>query len=154
PERRRTGRLSRRVLLRRRHVAAGRRVAAGTRAGGARARDSAHLRTAGHHQRGSDAPGFEGWIRTGKCTLAASPGRIFGPCRIDRLLGRGGMGEVYAADELATGRRVALKVLTRSPLTSVDRERFLREGRLAASLSHPNLVYIFGSAEIDGIPFI
>src|SRR5215813_6467001 len=75
-------------------------------------------------------------------------GRILGPYRIERLLGRGGMGAVYAAEERQTGRRVALKVLQHtSPLPS-ERARFLREGRLAASVNHPNVVYIFGAAEI------
>jgi uncharacterized RDD family membrane protein YckC len=73
---------------------------------------------------------------------------------IGRLLGRGGMGEVYEAEHVASGRRVALKVLS-SPLQSAEeRARFLREGQLAASVSHPHTVYIFGSEEIDGTPVI
>jgi len=82
------------------------------------------------------------------------PGTEWGPYRIGRLLGRGGMGEVYEVDHLASGRRVALKVL-RSRLQSQDeRARFLREGQLAASVSHPHTVYIFGSEEIGGTPVI
>jgi uncharacterized RDD family membrane protein YckC len=64
------------------------------------------------------------------------------------------MGEVYDAEHVSSGRRVALKVLS-SPLQSVEeRARFLREGQLAASVSHPHTVYIFGSEEIDGTPVI
>ena len=81
-------------------------------------------------------------------------GQRFGPYRIERLLGRGGMGEVYEAEHLEQGRRVALKVLSERLTDPQDRARFLREGQLAASISHPNSVYIFGSEEIDGIPVI
>jgi serine/threonine protein kinase len=81
-------------------------------------------------------------------------GRTFGPYRIARLLGRGGMGEVYEAEEMESGRRVAIKVLLRSRLDSVSRARFFREGRLAASVAHPHVVYVFSTSEIDGIPVI
>jgi uncharacterized RDD family membrane protein YckC len=81
-------------------------------------------------------------------------GQNWGPYRIGRLLGRGGMGEVYEAESLDSGRRLALKLL-RSRLEKVDdRARFLREGQLAASISHPHSVYIFGSEEIEGMPVI
>lgn len=83
-----------------------------------------------------------------------TPGQIFGPYRIGRLLGRGGMGEVYEAEHLGHGRRVALKVLNRRLAGPEDRARFLREGQLAASVTHPNTVYIFGSEEVAGTPVI
>ena len=81
-------------------------------------------------------------------------GESFGSYRILRLLGRGGMGVVYEAEEQDTGRRVALKVLGRQLDSPRDRTRFLREGRLAASINHPNSVYVFGTEEIDGTPTI
>ncbi len=81
-------------------------------------------------------------------------GERFGPYRILRLLGRGGMGVVYEAEEQETGRRVALKVLGRQFDSPQDRARFLREGRLAASINHPNSVYVYGTEEIDGTPTI
>jgi eukaryotic-like serine/threonine-protein kinase len=81
-------------------------------------------------------------------------GERFGPYRILRLLGRGGMGVVYEAEEQETGRRIALKVLGRKFDSPQDRARFLREGRLAASINHPNSVYVFGTEEIDGSPTI
>ncbi len=83
-----------------------------------------------------------------------SAGHQFGPYRIERLLGRGGMGEVYEAEHVEHGRRVAIKVLNQALTDPKDRARFLREGQLAASISHPNTVYIFGSEEIKGTPVI
>ncbi len=78
----------------------------------------------------------------------------FGGYRLLGLLGRGGMGAVYEAEQLSTGRRVALKMLGQK-LDSPDmRKRFLREGRLAAGVNHPNSLYIFGSEEIEGLPVI
>src|SRR5262245_31964862 len=76
------------------------------------------------------------------------PGQLFGPYRVDRLLGRGGMGEVYECEHVEQGRRLALKVLNQRLASAEDRARFLREGQLAASINHPNSVYIFGSEEI------
>src|SRR5262245_28515533 len=81
-------------------------------------------------------------------------GQTWGSYRIGRLLGRGGMGEVYEAESLETGRRLALKLLRSRLERADDRARFLREGQLAASISHPHTVYIFGSEEIEGMPAI
>jgi uncharacterized RDD family membrane protein YckC len=64
------------------------------------------------------------------------------------------MGEVYEAESLETGRRLALKLLRSRLEKADDRARFLREGQLAASISHPHTVYIFGSEEIEGLPAI
>lgn len=78
----------------------------------------------------------------------------FGGYRLLGLLGSGGMGIVYEVEQLATGRRVALKMLGQQ-LDSPDmRQRFLREGRLAAGINHPNSLYVFGSEEIEGLPVI
>ena len=57
-------------------------------------------------------------------------------------------------DHLVSGRRVALKVLRNRLQSQDERARFLREGQLAASVSHPHTVYIFGSEEIAGTPVI
>jgi serine/threonine protein kinase/Tol biopolymer transport system component len=75
--------------------------------------------------------------------------------RIERLLGKGGMGDVYLAEDTKLGRQVALKVL--SPELASDqgrRERFEREARAAASLNHPNIVTIHSVEEVDGVPFL
>ena len=78
----------------------------------------------------------------------------FGHFNIVRPLGRGGMGEVYEAEDADSGRRVALKLLRQSLGTDTDRARFLREGRLAASINHEHVVYVYGSEEIAGSPVI
>jgi len=58
----------------------------------------------------------------------------------------------FEAEDLENGRRVALKVLSHTLDTPEARERFFREGRLAASINHPNSVYVFGTEEIGGTP--
>jgi uncharacterized RDD family membrane protein YckC len=64
------------------------------------------------------------------------------------------MGEVYEGEHIESGRRIALKVLRDRIQNADQRARFLREGQLAASISHPHTVYIFGSEEISGMPVI
>lgn len=71
---------------------------------------------------------------------------------VERLLGRGGMGAVYLARDLQLDRPVALKVLpTAVADDSVLRDRFLRETRLAASFSHPNIVPVHAVEEQEGL---
>jgi serine/threonine protein kinase len=82
------------------------------------------------------------------------PGEQLGHYHIVRLLGQGGMGAVFEAEDFETGRRVALKVLSHTLDLPDARDRFFREGRLAASLNHPNSVYVFGTEEIGGTPVI
>ena len=74
----------------------------------------------------------------------------FGGYRILSLLGRGGMGAVYEAEQIANGRRVALKVLGTSLATPEMHARFVREGQLAAAVRHPNVVAVFAAEEIEG----
>jgi len=81
-------------------------------------------------------------------------GGEFGNYKILRRLGHGGMGVVYEAEERDSGRRVALKVISQKLNSPQDRARFLREGRLAASINHPNCVYVYGTEEIEGTPVI
>lgn len=82
------------------------------------------------------------------------PGQVFGDYRIVGRLGHGGMGVVYEADHMPTARRVALKVMGHSLEHRDSRARFLREGRLAAAINHPNSVYVYGTEEIEGRPTI
>jgi serine/threonine protein kinase len=82
-------------------------------------------------------------------------GALIGGCRIERELGRGGMGVVYLAEQEDLGRKVALKVI--SPQLARDvgfRERFVRESRLAAAIDHPNVVPVYSAGEDNGLLFI
>jgi serine/threonine protein kinase len=77
-------------------------------------------------------------------------GKSLGPYRVEYRLGAGATGVVFRAEELGTGRAVALKVLSESLGTIGSlRGRFEREARLLARLDHPNIVHIagFGVAE-------
>jgi DNA-binding beta-propeller fold protein YncE len=75
--------------------------------------------------------------------------------RLEELVGRGGMGVVYRARDLALDRDVALKLLAPGLADDVSfRERFLKESRVAASLEHPNVVPIHDAGEIEGQLYI
>ncbi len=78
-----------------------------------------------------------------------APGLRVGQFEIVKRLGRGGMGTVYEAQDVENQRRVALKVLSRPVDSQEARQRFLREGRLAASINHPNSVFVFGTHQVD-----
>jgi serine/threonine protein kinase len=78
-----------------------------------------------------------------------------GRYRVEDVLGRGGMASVYLARDAELERPVAVKVLAEHLADQPDfRDRFLREARLAAQLSHPNVVQVFDVGEEDGKPFI
>ncbi|MDC0740191.1 serine/threonine-protein kinase [Polyangium mundeleinium] len=88
-----------------------------------------------------------------------SPGESFDRYVIESLLGEGGMGEVYRAEDTRLRRRIALKVLRKGD--EADSEtwgravaRMLREARAVAALSHPGIVAIYDVGEHDGAPFI
>ncbi|HEX2344869.1 MAG TPA: protein kinase [Vicinamibacterales bacterium] len=75
--------------------------------------------------------------------------------RIYQPLGRGGMGEVYAAEDTKLGRQVALKLLPGPFADDVDRlKRLEREARAVATLNHPNIVTIHSVEESDGVHFL
>jgi eukaryotic-like serine/threonine-protein kinase len=77
-------------------------------------------------------------------------GRQVGRYVVRERIGRGGMGEVFRADDRELGRAIALKRLD----PGFDRELLLREARAAAQLSHPNVVTVHEVGEADGAPFL
>ncbi len=78
-----------------------------------------------------------------------------GPYRILREVGRGGMGAVYEATDTRLGRTVALKVmLPQFAGWQTARERFVREGRATAGVSHDNVVTVYEADERDGVAYI
>jgi serine/threonine-protein kinase len=76
--------------------------------------------------------------------------------RIERLLGRGGMGSVYAAHDLVLDRAVAIKVIRPELVPDPSaRERFINEARTLARLTHPSIVTVFGCGSMaDGAPYL
>ncbi|HEY7280933.1 MAG TPA: serine/threonine-protein kinase [Actinomycetota bacterium] len=79
------------------------------------------------------------------------PGSQIAEYRVERLVGRGGMGVVYLAEHVHLGKRVALKVLPPEYMEDTGfRKRFEREARLAASLEHPNIVPVTDAGEFEG----
>jgi eukaryotic-like serine/threonine-protein kinase len=75
---------------------------------------------------------------------------IAGRYRLDEMLGRGGMSEVWAATDTELGRRVALKLLA----PDADTARFDREARAVASLGHPNITQLYDYGQEDGRPYM
>ena len=81
----------------------------------------------------------------------ALAGQMLGPYRMERQLGRGGMGVVYVAEDTRLGRKVAIKILPRECSTDNARKERLRvEARAAAALSHPAIATVFSIDELDG----
>ncbi|MCX7665345.1 MAG: protein kinase [Gemmataceae bacterium] len=81
-------------------------------------------------------------------------GRI-GQYRILKILGQGGMGMVFQAEDIALDRSVALKVIRRESAQKPEaRERFFREAKLAASIQDDHIVPIYHAGEANGVPFM
>jgi hypothetical protein len=88
-------------------------------------------------------------------TPAFAPGTMLGPYRVVRIVGRGGMGIVYEAEDTRLHRRVALKSLP--PEVAADehqRRRLRQEARAAAALQHPGIATVYALEEIDDHVFI
>jgi serine/threonine-protein kinase len=75
---------------------------------------------------------------------------IAGRYRLDEMLGRTGMSEVWCADDEELGRRVAIKLLA----PNADTSRFEREARAVASLGHPNVTQLYDYGEENGRPYM
>ncbi len=78
-----------------------------------------------------------------------------GKYKLVRVIGEGGMGQVYEAIDPVIGRRVAIKTISLSVATDAEtRARFFREAQAAGQLSHPNLITIHDIGDQDGTPYI
>ena len=87
--------------------------------------------------------------------MTLAPGTQLDAYEIGSLLGAGGMGEVYRAQDTTLHRAVAIKVLPLAFSRDPDRlRRFMQEAKAAAALNHPNIVAIFHIGQNDGIPYI
>src|SRR4051812_2849457 len=84
-----------------------------------------------------------------------APGAVIAGYRIESVVGRGGMGGVYPARELALDRVVALKLIAPELLGEpVIRERFVSEARTAAAIEHPNVIPVHAAGESDGVAYL
>jgi serine/threonine protein kinase len=81
-------------------------------------------------------------------------GGMLGRYRLDTLVSRGGMGEVWQAFDETLGRTVAIKLLYEELGEPVVRERFMTEARAIARLDHPNIVAIYDIGDCDGRPYL
>jgi serine/threonine protein kinase/tetratricopeptide (TPR) repeat protein len=93
-----------------------------------------------------------------EATKSKKPGEStltqLGDYRIIRVIGHGGMGVVYEAEQVSLGRHVALKVLPNQALADEKhKRRFEREAKAAAKLHHTNIVPVFGVGEHEGLPY-
>jgi hypothetical protein len=80
---------------------------------------------------------------------------VIGGYRLLRQLGSGGMGTVHEAEEISSGRRVAVKIISRHyGKSSQTVERFRQEGRLASRITHPRCVFVIAADEENGQPYI
>ncbi|MBK7195864.1 MAG: serine/threonine protein kinase [Myxococcales bacterium] len=85
---------------------------------------------------------------------ALVPGAAIGPFIVERKVGAGGMGEVYAAHDPRLDRRVAIKVLPRHRHGNDAATRLVREAQALAKLAHPNVVAVYEVGEADGRVFL
>jgi eukaryotic-like serine/threonine-protein kinase len=87
--------------------------------------------------------------------MQQSPAASIGAYRLERQLGEGGMGTVWAATHAETGASVALKLVKSTEAKPEQRRRMLREARVAAAINHPNVVRVLDVFEADdGSPVI
>jgi serine/threonine-protein kinase len=82
-------------------------------------------------------------------------GTIVGAYRVEGTIGSGSMGEVFRGIDTGLNRRVAIKLLSEKHRDSPElRQRFVREGRAVAAISHPNVVQVFATGSYDDRPYI
>jgi eukaryotic-like serine/threonine-protein kinase len=82
-------------------------------------------------------------------------GTLLGAYRVEGTIGSGSMGEVFRGIDTGLNRRVAIKLLSEKHRDSPElRQRFVREGRAVAAISHPNVVQVFATGSFDDRPYI
>ena len=87
--------------------------------------------------------------------MALDPGALLGPYEIEVLLGMGSMGEIYRARDIRLERPVAIKILPKEVSANPERRnRFDREARAIASLSHPHICALFDIGDHGGTPYL
>lgn len=108
---------------------------------------------AAHEKDGSfiDSPAFAKSSMFGEVeSTVLRPGEKVGAYVVSSSLGRGGMGEVYLANDNRLSRKVALKILPQSVMKDADRmRRFQQEARAASALNHPNIITIYEITEVN-----
>ena len=116
----------------------------------------------GRWLRAEASPNLAAWIplrwansRPGRpmTLLERIAGAVQPAYRIQRELGRGGAATVFLADDEKHGRQVALKVLDPAVTGELGHDRFVREIRIAARLTHPHILPVLDSGVADGMPF-
>ncbi len=119
------------------------------------ARDEDHLPTEGWFEESGERPVSEEDLTEEEPAELLEAGTMVDHFRVVRLVGKGGMGEVYLARDTLLGRKVALKIVQPSrmgPRHAAD--RFLQEARTTAKFSHPHIVGIYAVGTYDGRPYV
>ena len=87
--------------------------------------------------------------------MPLQPGTTLGPYEVTAQIGQGGMGEVYKARDTRLDRTVAIKVLPEHVAADPDlKQRFEREVKTVAGLSHPHICPVFDVGEQDGVNYL
>src|SRR5262245_43365063 len=126
-----------------------------------RLREEAESLIAAHEMEGSFIDSIDSPILaeiaglTGASRIETSVGRRIGPYQVISKIARGGMGEVFLAEDIRLERKVAIKVLPAAFTQNPERvRRFEREAKAASSLNHPNILTIHEIGEADGAHYI
>src|SRR5262245_3093243 len=126
-----------------------------------RLRDEAEKLIAAHEMEGSFIDSIDSPILaeiaglTGASRIETPVGRRIGPYQVTSQIARGGMGEVFLAEDIRLERKVALKVLLAAFTQNPERvRRFEREAKAASALNHPNILTIHEIGEADGAHYI
>ncbi|HEY2367627.1 MAG TPA: serine/threonine-protein kinase, partial [Polyangiaceae bacterium] len=103
-------------------------------------------------KQGEPKPSIRKPVLTGPSALVGET--LDGKYKIQSVLGAGGMGTVYAAENVRLGRPVAIKVFMRNSADPSGEKRFLKEARATGSISHPHICQIYDFGTTNGAPYI